>query len=281
MADIVRAAVINYEVRGVESHDEFLSRLEAWIVEAVSQGAELVVFPESIDLELLSLAPDLPDNETASFLAQFSPLTFEFFRAKSQETNITIVGGSHMCKTESGFVNRCPIVGRETLTHQDKINLTQYEFDPWNLTPGKGLHPIDELGVTICYDSEFPVSGRILAEQGVLIQVVPAYTETVYGFNRVRWSCQARAVEHQNYVIHASLVGSLGREPVPSTYGSSAILCPSCEPYPPTGILAETELNKAGIAIADLDLSLIHQIRNQGDVRNWNDRNSGDFEVKN
>lgn len=281
MAEIVRAAVVNYEVRGVSSHDEFLSRLVFWIDQAVSQGANLVVFPESIDLELLSLAPDLPDEDTAEFLAQYSPLTFEFVRSQSQQRSITIIGGSHMSKSEAGFVNRCPIARNGSLTFQDKVNLTQYELDPWNLSPGAGLNPVDEIGVTICYDSEFPVSGRILAEHGVLIQVVPAYTEMVYGFNRVRWSCQARAVEHQNYVIHASLVGSLGREPVPSTYGSSAILCPSCEPYPPTGILAETELNRAGMAIADLDLALITLIRNQGDVRNWNDRSLGDFEVKN
>ena len=281
MAEVVRAAVVNYEVRGVASHLEFLCGLKSWIDQAVSKGAELIVFPESIDLELLSIAKNLPETETADFLSQFSPLTFEFFRSQSEERGVTIVGGSHMSKVGNGFVNRCPIARRGVLTFQDKVNLTQYEIDPWKLLPGQGLMPTDELGVTICYDSEFPVSGRNLAEHGVLIQVVPAYTETVYGFNRVRWSCQARAVENQNYVIHASLVGELGREPVPSTYGSSAILCPSCDPYPTTGILAETALNQSGIAMADLDLSLLHKIRNEGDVRNWNDRNLGDFEVKN
>lgn len=276
MAEIVRAAVINYEVRGVQSHDEFLSRIAEWIVTACHQGADLVVFPESMDLELLSMAPGIPESETASFLAQFSTLTFEFFQSQSKERGITIVGGSHMCE---GF-NRCPIVQAGAVTFQDKVNLTQYELEPWGLKPGSGLTPVGQMGITICYDSEFPISGRNLAEAGVLIQAVPAYTETVYGFNRVRWSCHARAVEHQIYVIHASLIGSLGREPVPSTYGSSAILCPSCEPYPPTGILATTEINKPGIAMADLDLTLLEQIRNEGDVRNWNDRNLGDFEVK-
>src|SRR3569832_94081 len=126
----------------------------------------------------------------------------------------------------------------------------------WQRVPGQNLIRMHDsrLGVTICYDSEFPESGRALAEEGVLVQCVPAFTETQRGFQRVRWSCRARAIENQNFVVHASLVGSLGREPAPSTYGSSAILTPSIEPFPIEAVLAETELGEEGVIVADLDL---------------------------
>jgi len=78
-------------------------------------------------------------------------------------------------------------------------------------------------------------------------------------------------------VIHSSLVGALGREPVPSTYGSSAILAPAVRQFPANGILAETEMNEEGLIIADLDLDLLEEARNTGDVRNWHDRHASDW----
>ena len=151
----------------------------------------------------------------------------------------------------------------------------------WNLGGASGLRVSSsgQIGVTICYDCEFPESGRALAEAGVLIQCVPAFTETQHGFQRVRWCAQARATENQVMVIHASLVGSLGAEPVLTTYGSSAILTPSIAPFPMSAILAETELNCEGIAKVDVDLDWLATSRSRGDVRNWNDRHVSDWKL--
>jgi predicted amidohydrolase len=99
----------------------------------------------------------------------------------------------------------------------------------------------------------------------------------MHGFHRVRESCRARAIENQVFVVHASLVGSLGREPVPSTAGSSAILAPCVEPFPADGVLAETRLNAEEIAVAELDFEALVASRESGDVRNWHDRSRGDW----
>jgi predicted amidohydrolase len=163
---------------------------------------------------------------------------------------------------------------------QQKVKLTRYEREMWKLAQGNGLDIADELpmGVTICYDCEFPESGRILAERGVLLQCVPAFTETMHGFHRVRHSCHARAIENQNFVVHSSLVGSLGREPAPAAMGSSAIIAPSIEPFPADGILAETQMNEEGIAIAVLDFNQLARSRESGDVRNWQERDARPWE---
>jgi len=134
--------------------------------------------------------------------------------------------------------------------------------------------------VTVCYDCEFPESSRVLAESGMLVQVVPAFTETRHGFGRVRWSCHARAIENQLFVVHASLVGSLGREPVVSAVGSSAVLTPPIEPFPPGAVLAETDFGVEGVALAEIDFATLLKAREGGDVRNWNDRNRGDWTVR-
>lgn len=280
MANIIRAAAVNWEIRQISGFDGFIAHMDELIDAAAGQGAQLIVLPECIDLERLAYASDVSDEQVRFFLSKDTGNTFHYLQNISAEKNITIVGGSHLFDTGAGIVNRCPIAKNGELYFQDKINLTQYEISPWGLQPGTGMYPVGEIGVTICYDSEFPSSGRNLAEAGVLVQCIPAYTETQHGFQRVRFCGAARAVEHQNYVIHASLVGNLGREPITHTYGSSAILSPSIEPFPINAVLAETAYNAEAIAIADLDLDLLHQIRNQGDVRNWNDRNKGDFNVR-
>lgn len=279
VARIIRAAAVNWEIRPVTDFNGFIRHMDELIDACAGQGAELIVLPECIDLERLSYAPEVADEQVRFFLSKDTSRTFDYLAEISARKNITIIGGSHLFDTGTGIVNRCPIAKNGKMTFQDKINLTQYEISPWGLQPGKGLHPVGEIGVTVCYDSEFPISGRNLAEAGVLVQCVPAYCETQHGFQRVRFACAARAVEHQNYVIHASLVGNLGREPITHTYGSSAILSPSFDPFPMNAVLAETAYHTEAIAIADLDMDLLHAIRNRGDVRNWNDRDKGDFKV--
>lgn len=279
MGKIIRAAAINWEIRAISNFDGFIQHMDELIDAATGQGAELIVLPECIDLERLSYAPGMKDSEIKDFLVQDAGNTFHYLQNISAKKNITVIGGSHLFDTGAGVVNRCPIAKNGELIFQDKINLTQYELHEWGIVGGKGLAPVGDIGVTVCYDCEFPQSGRNLAEAGVLVHCVPAYTETRRGFQRVRWSCAARAIENQVYVLHASLVGSLGREPVMQTHGSSAILCPSVAPFPESAVLAETAFGVEAIAFAELDLDKLEISRNSDDVRNWHDRDTGDFGV--
>jgi predicted amidohydrolase len=79
-------------------------------------------------------------------------------------------------------------------------------------------------------------------------------------------------VENQVFVLHASLVGDIGREPVPESYGSSAIIAPSMAPFPMEAILAETPLNEDAIVVENLDIDALFASRNEGEVTNWKDR---------
>lgn len=272
----MRVAAINWKIRRLSSEDEFFGHLEELVELCAHGGAQLFVFPELVVLELLSLLPD----ETPHWLARFAPAYEAALVRLATRHGVTIVGGSHFSAEAAGVFNVCAIAHPDgTLKFQPKVKLTMYERQEWAVTPGRGLTPLVDgrLGVTVCYDSEFPEAGRFLAERGVLVHCVPAFTETVRGFQRVRWACHARAVENQIFTVHTSLVGDLGREPVPSTHGSSAVIAPSIEPFPESAVLAETPLNEEAIAFADLDFGMLLQAREQGDVRNWNDRSAQDW----
>lgn len=279
----IRVAAVNWKLRRIKSDGEFFSHFYDLVERAHTAGAAIIVVPELMVLELLHLEPDLHETKVPRYLAQFSQAIEEWVQRISENSGLVLVGGSHFRETSEGIVNACA-VGHPSLglVIAEKNNLTQYEKEVWDLHPGKRLVKIPDrrVGVTICYDSEFPESGRALAEEGVTIQCVPAYTETKHGFNRVRFSCHARAVENQVFVIHSALVGNLGREPIASTSGSSAILCPPVHQFPETGVMSETWFDEEDIALADLDMDLLEEARRTGDVRNWHDRDSSDWPVE-
>lgn len=258
----MRVAAISFEVRSDTTG--FYEELEATIGRAVESGASLIVLPELVILGRCAGDPDTVAGHAQEFVSRLTSM--------SQDHGVTIVGGSHIERRGEALHNVCAVAMPDGEIHRvDKHVLTQWERHEWMLVPGSRSTPIGDLGVLICYDSEFPELARPLCRQGVRVLCVPAYTETQQGFQRVRWGCLARAVENQVFVVHASLVGSLGGEPVPSTYGSSAVIAPSMPPFPESAILEETPLNEPAIAIADLDFGDLECARTRGDVRNWTD----------
>ena len=277
---IYKVAVVSWKLRPIGGDGDFFGHLFDFVNEAHASDANVLVLPELFVLELMQLEPQVKEVDVPKYLAQYGDVLEEWLQRISESSGMIIVGGSHFKTAPRGILNVCAVAHPQLgVALTEKNNLTHYEQEIWGLAPGSGLAmlPDTRLGVTICYDTEFPESGRVLAENGVLLQCVPAYTETEHGFHRVRFSSHARAIENQIFVAHSSLVGDIGREPVPSTYGSSAILSPIISPYPADGVLVETMPNEEGIAVAELDFDQLLEARQLGDVRNWHDRTNSDW----
>lgn len=255
-------AAVSFPVGRSRSFDEFLVRVGRVVRQAHQRGAEWVVLPEFAILDGIGHDP-ASDAHAPVYVAYLQDLARSF--------GVTIIGGSHIERRDDKLVNTCAVVSSERVTRVDKYVMTQWESAEWGLAPGGPPTVVGGVGVSVCYDSEFPELIRPLAEAGALVLAVPFFTETRHGYQRVRWSGQARAIENQIFVVQAALVGSLGGEPVPSTYGRSAILAPSVNPFPESCVLAETPLNRPGMAVATLDFEMLAEARETGDVRNWND----------
>ncbi|HEY0868734.1 MAG TPA: nitrilase-related carbon-nitrogen hydrolase [Fimbriimonas sp.] len=278
----MRVATVAWKIRPAKRDSRYFGHFYDLVSAAHDEGAQVVVLPELHVLEMLPMAPEIKEKDAAKYLAQYADAVEGWIARISTSSDMIIVGGSHFRQTEDGIKNVCAIgVPHEGVVLAEKNNLTTYESVMWRMAPGTGLVRLPEqIGVTICYDSEFPEAGRALAESGTLVQCVPAWTETQRGFQRVRWSCLARAVENQVFVVHSSLVGDLGKEPVPVSYGSSAIISPSIEPFPVEAVLRETPLNEEGVVVADLDFDMLEEARAGGEVTNWEDRFSGTWNVQ-
>ena len=248
----IRVASVAWKLRSPKSDSKYYAHLHDFVSQAHDEGAQVIVFPELHSLELLPLGQPLRESQVPDFLAEYSKSLEEWYQRISEISGLTIIGGSHF-RAQEGDIYNVGVVAYPSglLSLAAKNNLTVYEKEVWKIKTGEGLQMSEDgYGVAICYDSEFPEATRALVNEGANVLCVPAWTETQRGFQRVRWSCLARAIENQMFVIHASLLGGYGIEPVIESYGSAAIIAPSIEPFPVEAILRETPINEEGVIIA-------------------------------
>ncbi len=261
----------SWKVRRIQDAEEFFAHFEQLARDAKGRGCELLVFPELIALELLALEETVAERDVPQNLAPHSEAWEDLAIHLADELDMLIVAGSWLVEEESGFSNtafvaypsRKEFQGADgTLVagdYQTKVQGTAYEKEVWSLVPGKGLQRLldGRIGVTICYDAEFPEAARALAGSGAEVICVPSYTEKPHGFERVRNCCLARATENQVFVLHSALVGGLGREPVVSAAGTSAIIAPSFEPFPCPAILALARLPRGDLAAPGIAVAIV------------------------
>ncbi|GGC40323.1 hydrolase YhcX [Novosphingobium marinum] len=284
----VRLATVQFMMRGIETIDQFEEQVEYWVDVASDYNSDFVVFPELFTLELLSIEKrKLEPIQAIEKIATYTDRFCKFMEGLAVSYNINIIGGSHPTKVKNGDIHNISYIFlRDGSTHtQDKLHPTPSERRWWNIKGGAGASVIPTdcgpIGVMICYDSEFPELARHLVNQGALMLFVPFCTDERRGYLRVRYCCQARAVENQCYVVTSGVVGNLPNvEQMDIHYAESAILTPSDFPFARDGVAADTAPNTETIAIADLSLDDLLTSRQSGAVQNLKDRRFDLFRVE-
>lgn len=286
--DSVRVGTVQYMQRRVSSFEEFVQYVEYFVDVVADYKGDFVVFPELFTLQLLSLEErELTPAESIEALTKYTPRFKEAMRDMALRYNVNIIAGSHPTRVENGRVeNIAYICLRNGQVHaQPKIHPTPNEVYWWNLEGGDTLNVIDTdcgpIGVLICYDSEFPELARHLADQGAQIIFVPFCTDERQSYLRVRYCCQARAVENQLYVVMSGNVGNLPKVAnMDIQYAQSCILTPCDFPFARDGIAADTTPNVEMVAFADLRPETLLMARNSGTVRNLKDRRHDLYSVR-
>lgn len=272
----MKIATAAYQMDWLDSWAQYEDKLAAWVGDAAKEGADLLVFPEYGAMELATLdgADAARDLERSLHAVSDRMEDAAAVHLKlAAEHGVHILGAS--APVDAGFerpVNRAELytpTGQRD--HQDKQIMTMFERDPWNVMGGGPLKLFDtalgKIGVLICYDSEFPLLGRALAEADIIL--VPSCTEALAGYWRVRIGAMARALENQCVTAMASLVGQADwSESVDVTIGMGGIFGPPDTGFPSTGVLGEGTLGEPGWTFADVDLQTIADVRRAGVVRN-------------
>jgi predicted amidohydrolase/GNAT superfamily N-acetyltransferase len=280
LPDTIRVGTVQYKQRRVRSFDEFMEMVAYFVNVVADYKGDFVVFPELFTLQLLSIEDqELSPVESIEALTRYTPRFKEAMRDMALRYNINIIGGSHPTRVESGRVENISYVFLRdgTVHEQPKIHPTPNEVYWWNIEGGSSLNAIEtdcgSIGVLICYDAEFPELGRHLTDQGIQILFVPFCTDERQSYLRVRYCCQARAVENQIYVVMSGNVGNLPNvSNMDIQYAQSCILTPCDFPFARDGIAADTTPNVETVAIADLRPETLIMARNSGTVKNLRDR---------
>jgi predicted amidohydrolase len=255
-----RVASLQWQHREWSSAESFWQEL-AWQLRIAREdyAAQLVVLPEYVGAGMPGAWPS--EEEWSRRLAECASLH-----------GLWIVGGSFPLATSQGLLNRCLVVGPEGQTFsQDKLHITPWEADAWQMVGGNECVVIDtglcKIGVAICYDVEFPEQIRALADAGAEVLCVPYCTDDANGHHRVTRCALARAVENTMYVVTAGGVGSIRhREGFAHHFAESVIATPCDVGFPADGILARALPGQAQCLIADLDLALLRKKRTAGTV---------------
>lgn len=134
-------------------------------------------------------------------------------------------------------------------------------YEKFYFKPGDGGYPVFQtryatIGVYICYDRHFPEGARCLGLNGAEIVFNPS--ATVAGLSQYLWKLEqpAHAVANGYYVGAINRVGQEAPWNIGKFYGSSYFVNPRGE------FVAEASEDNDELVVADLDLSLIDEVRN-------------------
>ena len=286
----VRVVSVQFQMRKVDSFEEFIKGMEYFIDVASDYRGDFVLFPEYVTIPLLSMEKHRKGTSSENIERLCDEYTEDYVTAMSEMAvsyNINIIGGTHPTRNAEGYIENVAYVFlRDGSVHtQAKLHITPSEQYWRNVHGGDSLSTIETdcgtIGVLVCYDSEFPELSRHLTDQGMTMLFVPFCTDEKQGYNRVRYCCQARAVENQIYVAMAGTVGNLPQvENMDINYAESCILTPCDFPFARDGIAATSTPNTETVVVSDLDVSAVLGARKSGSVQNLADRRLDLYRVR-
>ena len=256
----------------------FLARIERLAAESGMAGADLLVLPEYFSMVLAGA--EIKSPALAAELAYVVDRADELIAALvsiAQRHKLHILAGSVPMRDGAKIRNRAPFIAPSgALAFQDKQAMTRCEAEEWGITGGSGPNvfatALGKIGVSICYDSEFPLHVRTQVTAGAKLILIPSCTSTPAGFNRVRLSARVRAVENQCFTAIVPLVGTAAwSASIDTNIGHAALFTPCDEGFPDDGVAAAGPLNEPGLTFAQVDFTAIDAVRAHGNVLNDRD----------
>ncbi|MFN0047006.1 MAG: carbon-nitrogen hydrolase family protein [Sphingorhabdus sp.] len=276
MTDPVRIAAAQYTIGQPDSFAAWQAKVAQWVADAARQGAQLLVFPEYAAMELAAIDSATASDLHASLRAvvALGPQIDAHYANLALRFGVTVLGGTRPHEVGDGrIVNRATLYLPDGQSgHQDKIMMTRFERESWDIKGGTRLRvfrtPLGMLGISTCYDVEFPMIARTQAIAGAKVVLCPSCTDSLQGYYRVRIGAQARALENQIFVVQAPTVGMAPWSPaLDENYGAAGMFVPPDGDSPDDGVVAIGTEGQGAWVVTDADLARVERWRTQGSVR--------------
>jgi nitrilase len=248
----------------------------AWLIsQAAEEGAELIVLPEVFaTLEGLSPLAEVGEIAHPAIPTLGATPLQDFLASQAAKHALVIVGGTIPLLSradgsliEDGRVRASSLVFNaqgERVARYDKVHLfdvqvsdaqAQYS-ESLSYEAGSELACVEvegcQVGLSVCYDLRFGELYRQLVTLGAQLITVPAAFTAVTGAAHWEPLLRARAIENQCYIVAAAQGGK--HSETRETWGHSMII-------DPWGVVLDCVNTGEGIAIADIDLARVDDIR--------------------
>lgn len=253
--------LIPYRPEGSLSFPQFAQKISAQVEEAHHNGANFIMLPELLVQDLVDhTRGEDTFGEQVRTLSKHWPEFLQLNQDLAKKLKIILYSGT-FTREENGLIhNSGALIFPDGQTFvQDKLFMTPFE-KRWEISPGKKLNivetPWGNWVNLICYDCEIPYLSNEIAKYKPTLILAPSMTEATSGFHRVRWTAQARAIEHKAYVVHVGMVGGPDEW---ENHGQCAIIAPFDNVL--GGVISESELNSNHCHHGILDFSKLKESR--------------------
>lgn len=234
----------------VGEKDKNYAKAIQYTAQAAYQKADIIIFPElfltgyCIHDRLFDLAESI-DGSYIQKLAK-AALDYGIYMFMGfPEIGDNKIYNSLICLSNQGKI----------ISVYRKIHLYDLEVDYFE----KGMVPIvvntpwGKIGLSICYDMEFPELSRFLALHGAELLVIASANMDPWCTHQVVYS-RARAMENQIYLALSNRIGSEGRN----------IFCGNSIIVDPFGrVLISAGKNNTTLLVTDIDMGEVFKVRNE------------------
>lgn len=219
----------------------WLALVEAQILEAKRQGAQLLVMPEYVSAHWLHWAErPMSGAPLMNWMAAEGAALLPEIELLVTRHRIGLVAGSMPVlaaadREDLGTLNRAWILlpqedGTLRRLHHDKLVPTPPEraTGDWPIRLGTRVAPFEfrgaRMAVLICLDVEMPAVAAKLQDQALDLLIVPSMTAQLSGYHRVFDCAKARAVELFAAVATVGCVGEAPQNQGSNCSGASLFL---------------------------------------------------------
>lgn len=287
---MIRVAAAAYPITFHSSFENWQMHVRQWVQAAVSEGADLLLFPEYASMELVSIFSEAVRSDLHLQLEEIVRISDAYcatFKALAEAFQCVIVAPSVPVADGSGRVNRVFVFGPEGQSgYQDKWMMTRFETEEWGVNSGEKVLSIFHykgvrFGIQICYDVEFSIGSKHLADAGAQIILAPSCTETLRSATRVHIGARSRALEQQVYTVVAQTIGNAAWSPaVDINYGYAAFYSTPDGNFPEEGVLLQSAHQQEGWTVFSLDTALVNAVRKSGSVLNFQGHQAMDMQFR-
>lgn len=279
MKDSYKLAAVQMEIRNKKYPHDLLNDMKKFILEASNKNADVIVFPDYMDLNLLPYYISGSDYNLTDSVSSLNEAIIRIFESKNffvkeliftelinlaRKYNIFICSGGWL-----GMENRRYKKSIALISPYDGIALEgeSTHLFPWeyelNFILGKSLlfckDVLGSVGILVGGEIYFPEVSRILSLLGTRILLASNISKYSYNDFKYRAGIWREVQQNQIFACESFLLGNLGNDKLK---GRASIIGPCEITDDGSGIIAKaSSFDKEETVIAEVKLSELDNIR--------------------